>query len=184
MKNNLIFVQKLCEDNLVSIDFFSNSFCAKDLNARTTLLIKEAKDGLYLLPTMLISSTVFCISYHKIGLYSTLLHNRLSHPNFEIVKQAARAMNQELDNSSNDELCTAYEMAKSHRLPMLHTHTHSLHPFDIVHVDLWGLFLVVSMKGMRYFFMLVDDCTIFMWIYVLSNKNQATSILLDFLGLY
>lgn len=60
------------------------------------------------------------------------------------------------------------------------THSRSLHPFDIVYIDLWGPSLIVSMNGIKYFLLLVDDCVRFIWIYVLSNKIQATSIFLHF----
>lgn len=69
---------------------------------------------------------------------SLLLHDRLGHPNTDIVNQVAFSMNKKLTHINTSYLCNLCKLAKAHRLHVTHMHTHSLYPFDIVHIDLWG----------------------------------------------
>ncbi|EOY08441.1 Uncharacterized protein TCM_022873 [Theobroma cacao] len=46
--------------------------------------------------------------------------------------------------------------------------------FELVHVDLWGPYIVPTIKGQRYFLTLVDDCSRFTWIFLLRNKLDVS----------
>lgn len=78
------------------------------------------------------------------------------------------------------EVGRAYQLSKSHRLLFNHTLTRSKFSFDIIHVDLWGLAPVISINGMKYFILFVDDCTRFQWVYTMHNKSQVAHIFLHF----
>lgn len=43
-------LETICEDNLRSIEFFSNTFYVKDLDTKITFLIGKTKGDLYQLP--------------------------------------------------------------------------------------------------------------------------------------
>lgn len=58
-------------------------------------------------------------------------------------------MNKTLESNSMPNLCSACELGKSHRLPMSHVHISSTNSFDIIHVELWGLFPVIFVNNMR-----------------------------------
>ena len=50
---NLLSVSKLCNTNLISIEFFSDQFLVKDLKSGTTLIKGINKNGLYHIPAQL-----------------------------------------------------------------------------------------------------------------------------------
>lgn len=39
LEKNLILMKKLCEDNNVSVEFFPNTFCVKDLDSKIIILM-------------------------------------------------------------------------------------------------------------------------------------------------
>ncbi|XP_019192706.1 PREDICTED: uncharacterized protein LOC109186961 [Ipomoea nil] len=45
--------------------------------------------------------------------------------------------------------------------------------FDLIHADIWGPFVVSSMKGEFYFLTLVDDHSRFTWIHLMQHKSEA-----------
>jgi hypothetical protein len=50
-------------------------------------------------------------------------------------------------------------------------------PLDLVHCDLCGLITPVTPAGRRYFLLLVDDATRYMWLTLLSMKGDAASVI-------
>ena len=58
-----------------------------------------------------------------------------------------------------------------HRLPFTPSVTKSLHPFHLLHVDLWGPTPTMSTNGFRYYLVLVDDFTKFCWVYLLKTSQ-------------
>ncbi|BBN69007.1 hypothetical protein Prudu_689S000100 [Prunus dulcis] len=52
-------------------------------------------------------------------------------------------------------------------------------PFDLVYFDVWGLVRVTS-NEFRWFVTFIDDCTQLTWVFLLKNKHDVASILLEF----
>lgn len=44
---------------------------------------------------------------------------------------------------------------------------------ELVHADLCGPITPATLGGNKYFLLLVDDFSKFMWIYMLANKDEA-----------
>jgi hypothetical protein len=51
---------------------------------------------------------------------------------------------------------------------------------ELIHRDLCGTIAPPTPSGNKYFLLLVDDLSHFMWIQVLSSKNQAPSVIKNF----
>lgn len=49
-------------------------------------------------------------------------------------------------------------------------------PFELVHLDIWGSFHVLTVDGYRYFLTIVDDCTRVTWIYLLKDKGSVATV--------
>lgn len=81
-------------------------------------------------------------------------------------------MNKAMKLNSFNELCSIFQLGKSHIFPFKKFQVKSLKPFDIVHVDLWGPSSINSVHNMRYLLLFVDDCISLYWLYVLSKKGQ------------
>lgn len=52
--------------------------------------------------------------------------------------------------------------------------------FDTVHCDVWGPYRVPNHDGKRYFLSLVDDMSIFIWIFLMNTKSDSIVVLRDF----
>lgn len=77
-------------------------------------------------------------------------------------------------------VCTNCIHGKITRSSFLVHSTRCLFPFDRIHTDAWGLSLVKSIEGYKYYVVFVGDCTRFVWIFPLFNKSEVFSIFVKF----
>lgn len=79
-----------------------------------------------------------------------------------------------------NEICEISPLTKHKRLPFsFHNHVSDF-SFDIVHCDIWGLYIVPTIDGHKYFFSTVDDCTRSTWVYLMKSKSENRPILQSF----
>jgi len=64
-------------------------------------------------------------------------------------------------------------LAKMHRLPFNRSTIQTTHPFQLIHMDLWGPYKVANITGAHYFLTIVDDFTRNTWTQLLQNKSQV-----------
>jgi hypothetical protein len=55
----------------------------------------------------------------------------------------------------------------------------ALHPFDLIHYDLWTS-PVISVSGYKYYLVILDDCTRYIWTFPLRLKSDTFGILSNF----
>ena len=109
---------------------------------------------------------------------SKLWHSRLGHPSFNNllpIKDALPSFSQ-----SCDDICTVCPLAKQKRLPFPTHNEISKFPFDLIHIDVWGPYSIVTHDGYRYFLTIVDDATRSTWVFLLKSKSDVIPILLSF----
>lgn len=71
-------------------------------------------------------------------------------------------------------ICPACILGKQHHEPFpKHADRGATIPLAIVHLDLCGPMLVISLGDSAYFLLLIDNFNKFSWIYFLSHKDQA-----------
>jgi hypothetical protein len=76
----------------------------------------------------------------------------------------------------NIEFCHAYQLCKHTRLPF-HSSSHRVeHPFDLIHLDLWTS-PVVSVSGSKYYQVILDDFTHYLWTFSLKLKSDTFTTL-------
>lgn len=80
---------------------------------------------------------------------------------------------------SNKTLWIICLLVKAHKFPFHSKHALAKHAFDLVYMDIWTS-LVLTNLGFKYFLLIVDDFSIFVWIYFLYCKNQVYYIYLNF----
>lgn len=61
-------------------------------------------------------------------------------------------------------------MTKASEFPFSSVNKRSAHPFELVHMDLWGPSPVLSKPGFRYYVCIVDDYARFTWLILLKSK--------------
>ena len=106
-------------------------------------------------------------------------HCRLGHPSFPLSKQLCPEFSSLLSLD-----CESYQFAKHHPYQFAkHHHLSSLPrvnkrvgaPFELVHSDVWGPCLVMSLTGFRYFVTFVDDYSRTTWLYLIKNHLELFS---------
>jgi len=50
----------------------------------------------------------------------------------------------------------------------------------LIHVDIWGPYLILSIHGYKYFFIIVDDYSRYKWIFPLKQKSEVVKVLENF----
>ena len=72
--------------------------------------------------------------------------------------------------------CTSCHFDKQTKLPFNNSDFFSSTPFDFVHSNIWGLALVPTEEGSKYFVIFVDDFSRYTWIYLLHHRSELVSI--------
>lgn len=73
-----------------------------------------------------------------------------------------------------EQLCEGCLAEKQHHLsfPAISSYRAQT-PLELVHADLCGPITPTTSGGNRYFLLIVDDCTRYMWILLLRTKGEA-----------
>jgi len=93
-----------------------------------------------------------------------LWHDRLGHPSNEILDNICKNNNYIHYNQSN--ICEYCYYVKQRRLSFKNSESITLNAFDLVHVDIWGPFSIISVHGHKYFLTIVDDFSRYTWIFL------------------
>jgi hypothetical protein len=161
---NLLSVHKLTVALHCSIVFFPSYCVFQDLKTKRMIGGGFEKDGLYYfrpfhtsIPSALRSS----VSPYQ-------WHCRLGHPSFLNLKKLVPSLS---DFSSFN--CETCELSKHHRATFkLRNDEPCLHPFELVHSDVWGPARTTGLCGARYFVTFIDDHSRLTWVYVLKDRSQ------------
>lgn len=79
--------------------------------------------------------------------------------------------------TQTNQVCDGCVVGKQHRLPFPHTATfRAKERLALIHGDLCGPISPTTPGGNKYFMLLVDDCSRFMWIFLLKGKGEAFEV--------
>lgn len=124
-----------------------------------------------------------------------LWHERLGHCNMASVRQLFThrmvedaegigknlPLNLTVADDHNDGHCSACHLGKAHRLPFATTATtRSAAPLQLVHVDVWGPYRTPTAGGARYYLVVVDDYSRFVWLRLMKGKGEATQYIKEY----
>ena len=65
-------------------------------------------------------------------------------------------------------------------LPFVNSNSRAMKPFDLIHSNIWGASLIMSMTSVRYVLLFIDDYSRFTWIYFLETKDETFPTFLKF----
>ncbi|KAJ9552465.1 hypothetical protein OSB04_016510 [Centaurea solstitialis] len=108
--------------------------------------------------------------------HAWLWHVRLGHLNFDSIKQMTHKKLVEgiASISHKNQVCNACLLGKHSRAPFPNqTNTKSIEPLNLVFGDLCGPISPATESGKKYMFLLIDDCTRYMWVYFLNSKDET-----------
>lgn len=84
-------------------------------------------------------------------------------------------------NNASHTVCHACQLGKHVRLPFSRSKTFSVVPFQLIHCDLWTS-PILSIFGFKYYLVVVDDYSHFIWTFPLRRKSDATDTLINFVA--
>jgi len=170
---NLISVKQLTRDNNVSIEFDPVGFSVKDLATQTVMLRCENSGDLY--PLRLPQHQALTASSSPTV---ELWHNRLGHPGSRALHQILQSFDFQC-NKSAAHSCHHCQLGKHVRLPFASSDTPIYFPFQLVHSDVWTS-PVYSNSGYKYYVVLIDAYTHYIWIFPIRNKSDVQDVIRTF----
>ena len=187
LKANLLSLQRLVDDTGWRF-IFDSSYCflyeketgQKTLSARRKrgLLLVDGLDELDGLKGQRTLKMVFN-TQSKDSI--SLLHRRLGHPSFHLLKQVYPDLFKNFDIQSL--VCDSCQFAKHRRSQFPKTDHRKNLPFDMVHSEVWGPCFIPRRSHHKWFIIFVDDYSRYSWIYLLKNKSEVPSVIVRFIEL-
>ena len=169
---NLISVRALTRDNDVSVEFDPYGFSIKDLHTRQVKLRCDSQGDLYPLQPPAPQA------FHATAISVDLWHQRLGHPGRDQLTAALRSFPFNCTKSAAH-TCPACQLGKHVRLPFSSSSSVSYFPFQLLHSDVWTS-PVPSISGNKFYLVIIDDYSHYVWTFPLMNKSDVVPTFLSF----
>ena len=166
---NLISVRQFTTDNNCSIEFDHLGCSMKALPSRTEIVRCDSSGPLY--PLRLPATALLASSS------SSLWHQRLGHPGPEVLSKLALVIH--CNKPASHTLCHACQLGRHTRLPFHASSSRATRIFQLIHCDLWTS-PVTSVSGHKYYLVILDDCSHFLWTFPLCLKFDTFTSLSNF----
>ena len=180
IKQNLLSVQKFCQDNNVFFEFHSTFFAVKDTFTRTTLLTGPSDNGLYSIRLPQIQSLPKA-AFTAVRASSDVWHQRLGHQHPQLLQTMLSRYHLPVLNKSSSSFCNSCHIEKSSNLHLPSSNYKSTHFLDLLFCDVWGPTPITSSDGHNYFLLCVDDFSRYMWIFPLKHKYDVYNVFKQFM---
>jgi hypothetical protein len=106
-------------------------------------------------------------------------NRRLGHPGRDVLMQLSRSSGLPCTRAPDEHLCHACQLGRHIRLPFHNSTSHVARIFDLVHCDLWTS-PVIIISGYKYYLVVVDDFSHYLWTFPLRAKSDTFPMLLHF----
>lgn len=172
LRNNIISLGQLAEnENKVVLN--GDWLWIYDEQGRLLMRVKRSGNRLYKIELKNRDSTYLLT---KADETSWLWHKRLGHVNFQALSFMSK--NKMVEGlpviTAPKENCSGCLMAKQVRKPFpTQSQYRANNILELIHGDLCGPITPERPSGNRYFLLLVDDFSRYMWVYMLREKGEA-----------
>ncbi|GJZ25750.1 putative ribonuclease H-like domain-containing protein, partial [Tanacetum coccineum] len=187
LKFNLFSVSQIC-DKKNSV-LFNDTECIvlspnfKLIDESQVLLRVPRKNNMYSvdLKNIVPKGGLTCLFAKATSNESKLWHRRLGHLNFKTMNKLVKGnLVRGLPSKlfENDQTCVACQKGKQHRASCKSKTENSISlPLHLLHMDLFGLTFVKSLKKKMYCLVVTDDYSRFTWVFFLATKDETSGIL-------
>jgi hypothetical protein len=169
------------------MEFDPFGLSVKDLTTRNVIAMSNSTDPLYTLH--LPSSTAFsrtsscamsAIAAPRIlaVVATSMWHRCLGHPGPDVLSSLSRLSFISCTSTTHD-FCHACQLGKQTRLPFSSSSSRAKKAFDFLHLDLWTS-SVVSVSGLKYYLVILNDFTHYLWTFSLKQKSDTFTTLSNF----
>ncbi|GJY65189.1 putative RNA-directed DNA polymerase [Tanacetum coccineum] len=101
---------------------------------------------------------------------TNIWHNRLGHPSDQVLIVLKNKL--KYLNHIEPDPCEVCHKAKQTREPFPLSVHKTKRLGDLVHLDVWGPYRVISREGFKYFLIVVDDFTRAVWVFLMQSKTE------------
>ncbi|KAI3505837.1 hypothetical protein L1887_28124 [Cichorium endivia] len=185
LKHNLISVGQLVSTSL-RVEF-DNEFSYIMTGTRDKCLIRSSRQ-INMFPldiTMCPGKPRLCLLTKAHSEISWLWHQKLAHLNFRYMNQLVTeemVRGLPLLRFDNENLCAACAFGKQKKKPDKTISDSSItRPLELLHMDLCGPSTVASINHKKYILVIVDDYSLFTWVFFLRLKSDTFSELKNFI---
>jgi hypothetical protein len=105
-------------------------------------------------------------------------HNRLGHPSINALSMLSNASSV-ICSMLMPDLCHACQLGRHTRMPFVSSASHENNNFDLIYCDLWTS-PIISISGCKYYMVILDDHSHFVWIFPLRMKSDTFPTLSNF----
>ncbi|GJS17042.1 ribonuclease H-like domain-containing protein [Tanacetum coccineum] len=110
-----------------------------------------------------------------------LWHSRLGHPSDQVLSVLSKSIGLKYDKCISP--CDICHKAKQTRDPFPLSDHKFVSVGDLVHLNLWGPYRVVSREGSMYFLTIVDGYSTVVWAYLIKTKYEVAFFIENFVEL-
>jgi hypothetical protein len=173
---SILCVRQFTTDNSCSMEFDPFGLSVKDLATRTLLARCESPEPLYTLRLPAVSSSTSTPHALTATTSSITWHRRLGYPGRDVMLKLSRSYVISCSRGSFDHLCHACQLGRHVRLPFSSFCSRAANNFDLVHYDVWTSH-VLSVSGNKYYLLILDDYSHYLWTFPLRLKSGMFSTL-------
>lgn len=170
---NLISIRRFTTDNNCSIEFDPFGLSVKDLQTRNVIARCNSSGDLYPFYPPATSATAL------LAAPTSLWHRRLGHLGREALSKLISSGVISFNKDDSHHLCHACQLGRHTRLPFSTSTSRATKIFDLIHCDLWTS-PIVSVSGYKYYLVILDDCSHYIWTFPLRLKSDTFSTLVNF----
>jgi hypothetical protein len=170
MVQSFLSVRHFTTDNWCSMEFDPFGLSVKDLSTQNVIVRSNSTGPLYTLrlpgsttPSPSAMAALAAAPHALAAVAPTTWHRRLGHPGPDALSSLSRSSFIHCTSNKHN-FCHACQLGKHTRLPFHSSSHHAEQPFDLIHLDLWTS-LVVSVSGSKYYLVIFDDFTHYLWIF-------------------
>jgi hypothetical protein len=176
---NFLSIHRFTTDNWCSIEFDHFGLSMKDLSTKNMFTRCDRWGPLY---TMRMSSrftpsSSVAAPTAPVASASTW-HHRLGHPGIDTMSKLSNASSIVCSRRTHN-LCHACQLGRHTHIPFVSSASHVDNNFDLIHCDLWTS-PIVSISGCKYYLVILDDHSHFVWTFSLCIKSDTFPTLSKF----
>ena len=175
---SLISARRFSRDNWCSVELDPFGLSVKDYQTKTEIVRCNSPGDLYPLPADAYSSATSARAFVTTASNTDLWHRRLGHLGHEALTRLAHASVIPPPKGPTS-MCHACQLGRHVRLPFTTTFTRATANFELIHCDLWTS-PIPSVSGFKYYLVILDDCSHFVWTFPLRLKSDTFSTLSHF----
>jgi hypothetical protein len=161
------------------MEFDPSGLSMKGLSTRNMITWCDSSGPLYTMRLPSCSTPSSSVAAHTtlVALASTW-HRRLDHPGVDTMSMLSNASSVICSKRTHD-LCHACQLGRHTHTPFVSSTTRTNNKFDLIHCDLWTS-PIVSISGCKYYLVILDDYSHFVWIFSLRVKSDTFPTLSNF----